>query len=173
MTRRFDRTAALGKLHMQSLCAVAHYDFNDPGAYSYEHAFQVMRELRLPHTDAEQLFSRMVFNVVARNQDDHTKNISFLMDKSGTWCLAPAYDVIYAYNPAGQWTSRHQMSINGKREDITRSDFRAVGRAMNIKRVDRIVDRVVDAVSRWGEFAEDAGVSSEQTGAIGRAHQLR
>ena len=128
MTRRFDRSKNGGKLHMQTLNAIAHFDFYDPGAYSYEQAFQLMRELRLPYKAAEQQFRRMVFNVVARNQDDHTKNISFLMNKSGEWRLSPAYDVIYSYNPSGRWTSMHQMSINGKRDNFTRDDLNAVGR---------------------------------------------
>jgi hypothetical protein len=132
MTRRFDRTAEGGKLHAQTLCALAHYDYNQPAAYSYEQAFQVMRTLRLPYTAAEQFFRRMVFNVVARNQNDHTKNISFLMDAAGQWQLAPAYDVAYAYQPGNSWTNQHQMALNGKRDNFTRDDLRAVAREMNI-----------------------------------------
>ena len=118
MTRRFDRAETGDKLHMQSLAALAHLDFNQPGANSYEQAFQVIRRLGLPSTAAEQQFRRMVFNVVARNQDDHVKNIAFLMDRSGHWSLSPAFDLVYAHNPEGRWTARHQMSINGKLDRI-------------------------------------------------------
>ena len=125
MTKRFDRQGTK-KLHLQTLCAIAHFDYNDPAAYSYEQAFQVMRQLRLPYRDAEELLRRMCFNVIARNQDDHTKNISFLMDENGEWALSPAYDVTYAYDPANKWMKDHQMSINGKRKDIKRSDMVAL-----------------------------------------------
>jgi len=172
MTRRFDRIKNKGKLHMQSLCAIAHFDFNDPGAYSYEQAFQIMRELRLPYSDAEQQFRRMVFNVVARNQDDHTKNITFLMDKNGKWRLSPAYDVIYAYNPSGEWTSRHQMSINGERDNFLKEDLISVGKEMNIKSSARIIDETVEVVSGWPNFAKDAGVESSHIKSIGKSHRL-
>ena len=172
MTRRFDRTKDKGKLHMQSLCAVAHFDFNDPGAYSYEQAFQIMRELKLPHSDAEQQFRRMVFNVVARNQDDHTKNITFLMDKSGQWHLSPAYDVIYSYNPGGDYTSKHQMSINGKRDDFFKDDLILLGKEINIKSIDRIIDDIVEVVSNWPKFAKDAGVEASRIKSIGKTHRL-
>lgn len=157
---------------MQSLCAIAYFDFNDPGVYSYEQAFQIMRELRLPYSDTEQQFRRMVFNVVARNQGDHTKNITFLMDKNGKWRLSPAYDVIYAYNPAGEWTSRHQMSINGKRDNFFKEDLISVGKEMNIKSGDRIIDEIVEVVSGWPNCAKDAGVGASQIKSIGYAHRL-
>ena len=172
MTRRFDRTKKKGKLHMQTLCAIAHFDFNDPGSYSYEQAFQIMRELRLPYSDAEQQFRRMVFNVVARNQDDHTKNITFLMDKNSKWFLSPAYDVIYAHNPTGDWTSRHQMSINGKRDDFVRDDLLSIGREMNIKSCAAIIDEVVEVVSNWPRYAKNAEVKASQIQAIGNTHRL-
>ncbi len=172
MTKRFDRTKNKKKLHMQSLCARAHFDFNNPGAYSYEQAFQIMRELKLPYSDAEQQFRRMVFNVVARNQDDHTKNITFLMDKNGQWRLSPAYDVIYAYNPTGDWTSRHQMSINGKRDNFIRDDLLSVSKEMNIKSSDRIISDIVEVVSNWPTFAKDAGVEVSQLKSIRKTHRL-
>jgi serine/threonine-protein kinase HipA len=128
MTRRFDRDRDGGKRHMQSLGALAHLDFNQPGAHSYEQAFHVMRHLGLPHADVEQLFRRMAFNIVARNQDDHVKNIAFLMDRSGVWSLAPAFDVTYAYRPSSPWVGLHQMSMNGKRADFALEDFDACGR---------------------------------------------
>jgi len=172
MTQRFDRTRNGAKLHMLSLCAMAHFDFNSPGAYSYEQVFQVMRQLRLPYKDAEQQFRRMVFNVVARNQDDHTKNISFLMDKNGVWRLSPAYDVIYSYNPAGPWTSMHQMSIAGKRDQFTRDDLNGIGQEMNIKSSNKIIDEIVETVSDWPSYAKDAGVEQSQVEGIGIVHRL-
>src|SRR5690606_21761279 len=135
MTRRFDRPAGGGKLHLQSLCALAHYDFNQAGAYAYEQAFEVARALGLPPAALEELFRRAVLNLVARNQDDHTKNIAFLMDKAGRWSLAPAYDVAYSYNPAGRWTARHQMTLNGKTDDFELADVLAFARAGGIKTV--------------------------------------
>lgn len=172
MTRRFDRTANGSKIHMQSLCGIAHFDFNQAGAYSYEQALQVMQQLQLPRRDLEQQLRRMIFNVAARNQDDHTKNIAFLMNKSGTWSLAPAFDVTYAYNPKGEWTQRHQMTINGKREAIERSDLEAVAKRFRIKKspLTEMVDEVATAIRKWPEFAATAGVSSIRTEAIARTH---
>ena len=175
MTRRFDRTADGGKLHMQSLGALAHYDYNMPGAYSYEQALQVIRELGLPMAAVEQQFRRMLFNVVARNQDDHVKNIAFLMDPQGRWSLAPAFDVTYSYNPSGVWTAKHQMTINGKREDFMRADFRACAKLVMLKRGrdKMILEEVCDAVSRWPEFAKQVGVPDTQRRQIGGTHRLK
>ncbi len=160
MTKRFDRRDDGSKLHMQSLAALAHYDFNMAGAYSYEQALAVIRRLGLSMDDVEQQFRRMAFNVIARNQDDHVKNIAFLMDKSGHWALSPAFDVTYSYNPEGTWTSTHQMTVNGKRDDFTRDDLRACGRVASMKRgvADTIIDEVRAAVDRWRDHANDAGV---------------
>lgn len=163
MTRRFDRivgSAAGEKLHMQSLCALAHYDFNMAGAYSYEQALLVVRQLQLPMQAIEQLFRRMVFNIVARNQDDHVKNIAFLMNKSGEWRLSPAFDMTYSFNPAGAWTARHQMTMNGKRDDFTMEDFSACAKTASMKRgrAAKIVAEVQATVSEWRSFAEEAGV---------------
>jgi serine/threonine-protein kinase HipA len=154
MTRRFDRTPH-GKLHMQTLCGIAHYDFNMPNAYSYEQAFGIMRRLRLTYPEAEEFYRRMVFNVVARNQDDHTKNTSFLMNRKGEWRLSPAYDMSWAYNPRGGWTSSHQMSINNKYDNITREDLLQVAHEMNVKRAEKIIDQVVEAVSQWPKLAKE------------------
>lgn len=175
MTRRFDRTAEGGKLHMQSLAALAHYDYNQPGAYAYEQALQVMRELGLPMAALEQQFRRMLFNVVARNQDDHVKNIAFLMNPQGQWSLAPAFDITYSYNPSGDWTARHQMSLNGKADDFTLADIRACARHAGLKRGrDKIIlGEVCEAVSRWPAFAKEAGVTDAQRKQIGRAHHLK
>lgn len=167
MTKRFDRQGTK-KLHLQTLCAIAHFDYNDPAAYSYEQAFQVMRQLRLPYRDAEELFRRMCFNVIARNQDDHTKNISFLMDENGEWALSPAYDVTYAYDPANKWMKDHQMSINGKRKDIERSDMVALAKKMNIKKPDEIIEKIISKVMNWSKYADKAKVSAKQTKAIER-----
>jgi serine/threonine-protein kinase HipA len=173
MTKRFDRTGGNGKLHMQSLCGLTHFDFNAPGVYSYEQLFQTMRTLRLPYRDAEQVYRRMVFNIVARNQDDHTKNFSFLMGRDGVWRLAPAYDVAYSYNPQGTFTTRHQMSVNGKRDDFTKEDLLTVARSMNIKKPSEIIEEVATAVSQWGTTAKECGVPGSRIRAIAAAHRLR
>jgi serine/threonine-protein kinase HipA len=160
MTRRFDRLSDGGKLHMQSLAALAHFDFNSAGAYSYEQAFDVIKRLGLSMHALEQQFRRMIFNVVARNQDDHVKNIAFLMDKAGAWSLSPAFDVTYAYNPTGLWTSRHQMTINGKSDAFTREDFKAVAQVAGLKRgrSETILTEVMETVKEWPRYAQTAGV---------------
>ncbi len=175
MTRRFDRPDARSKLHMQSLGALAHFDFNQAGAYSYEQALLVIRQLGLPMAALEQQFRRMLFNVVARNQDDHVKNIAFLMDKTGQWSLAPAFDITWSYNPAGAWTSRHQMSINGRRDDFTLADFKACAASAMLKRgrATAILDDVLAAVRQWPTFAADAQLSAAWTQQIGATHRLR
>lgn len=160
LTKRFDRANG-EKIHMQTLCGIAHYDFRLRRAYSYEQAFNVMRRLRLPYSQAEEMFLRMVFNVVIRNQDDHTKNISFLMDKTGKWTLSPAYDIGFAYNPKGSWTDTHQMSINGKFDDITRQDLLVCAAANNIKNAAEIIDKVCETTAKWPEMAKNCGVPQE------------
>jgi serine/threonine-protein kinase HipA len=174
MTRRFDRLPGGGKLHMQSLCALAHFDYNVPGAYSYEQALVTVRRLGLPVDSVEELFRRMAFNIVARNQDDHVKNIAFLMDRGGRWALAPAFDVIYSYNAAGAWTATHQMTLNGKRDGFTMADFRACGRTALLTRgrADAIVDQVIGAAARWPEFADQAEVPAERRDEIARHLRL-
>jgi serine/threonine-protein kinase HipA len=174
MTRRFDRAADGAKRHMQSLGALAHFDFNQPGAHSYEQAFLVIRRLGLGSVAVEQMFRRMVFNVVARNQDDHVKNIAFLMDRVGAWELAPAYDVTYAYRPSSEWTAQHQMTLNGKRRDFTLADFRAAGRvaALPRGRALRIVDQVRAVVAEWETYARRAGVDEEHVRRIAPALRL-
>ena len=162
MTRRFDRLPGGEKLHMQSLCALAHYDFNLAGAYSYEQALLVMRQLSLPMQAIEQQFRRMVFNIVARNQDDHVKNIAFLMDKQGSWSLSPAFDMTYSFNPTGAWTASHQMTMNGKRDNFSLDDFKACAKAASMKRghAATIVAEVQRRVANWRQFAEEAGVAA-------------
>jgi serine/threonine-protein kinase HipA len=175
MTRRFDRLASGEKLHMQSLCALAHYDFNLAGAYSYEQALLVMRQLQLPMDEIEQLFRRMVFNIVARNQDDHVKNIAFLMNKSGEWSLSPAFDMTYSFNPAGAWTARHQMTMNGKRDGFSMDDFNTCARTASMKRgrAAAIVADVQATVANWRSFAEAAGVPEADGERIQRTLHLR
>lgn len=172
MTRRFDR-GPKGKVHMQSLCALQHYDFNDPTGYSYEQAMLTIQELGLGMTAAMEQLRRAVFNVVARNQDDHVKNIAFLMDRTGTWSLSPAFDVIYAWQPDGQWTSRHQMSINGKRDGFDRADLVALAQTAGIKahRAAEIMDDVLSAVRNWRDHASAAGVGEKVADQIARAHR--
>lgn len=157
LTRRFDREDGR-KVHMQTLCGMAHYDFRLRRGYSYEQAFNVMRRLRLPYSQAQEMFRRMVFNVVVRNQDDHTKNISFLMDPNGRWRLSPAYDMGFAYNPSGAWTATHQMSINGKFDDLTRKDLLEFAAANNIKNASEIIDQICETASAWPELARNCGV---------------
>ncbi len=160
MTRRFDRPAGGGKLHMQSLGAIAHYDFNDAGAHSYEQALMVIRRLGMGMDSVEQQFRRTAFNVIARNQDDHVKNIAFVMDRSGRWELSPAFDLAYSYNPSGTWTDRHQMSLAGKRDGFTVEDFRQVGRVATLKRgqAERILEEIRAVVSHWPRYAKRVGV---------------
>jgi serine/threonine-protein kinase HipA len=160
MTRRFDRLESGEKLHMQSLGALAHYDFNSAGAHAYEQALLAIRQLNLPMEAIEQQFRRMAFNIVARNQDDHVKNIAFLMDKAGHWTLSPAFDLAYSYNPAGAWTHRHQMTLNGKRDGFTQADFIACANRALMKRgrAETILAEVCAAVARWPEFAQQANV---------------
>ncbi len=170
LTKRFDRKNGK-KVHMQSLCGIAHYDFNMTGAYSYENAFMIMRKLKLSKCDAEQQYRRMVFNVIARNQDDHTKNIAFLMTTKGTWKLSPAYDVTYSHNPKGAWTNSHQMSIAGKRDHFTKQDLINVGKSISLTQPGLIVDEVLDVVRQWSNFANKAGVELAVSRTIGEAHR--
>ncbi len=174
MTRRFDRLDDGGKLHMLSLGAIAHFDYNNAGAYSYEQALLAIRRLGLPMASIEEQFRRMLFNVVARNQDDHVKNIAFLMDRHGAWSLSPAFDVTYSYNPDGAWTATHQMTINGKRDDFMMDDFRACAKSAMLKRGrdKALLDEVRAAVRRWPEFAEKAGLMDVQIARIANAHRL-
>jgi serine/threonine-protein kinase HipA len=168
MTRRFDREGSKGKLHLQSLCGMSHYDFMDILSFSYEQLFETMRSLLLPYPEAEQMYRRMVFNVMARNCDDHTKNFAFIMDIFGKWKLAPAFDVCHSYRPDSEWVSQHSMSINGKRKDITRNDLITIAKKMNIKKPDVIINQAKDAVSHWDEFASQTQVKTDLRNAIGK-----
>lgn len=173
MTRRFDRTPDGDRVHMLSLCGMAHLDYNQAGAHGYEQAFQVIERLGMGKEAIEEQFRRMAFNVAARNQDDHTRNIAFLMDRRGRWRLSPAFDVTLAYNPQGQWTDRHQMSINGKRDGFERDDLLAVAERFRITRPRAlaILEAVDRAVRRWPDFADQAGVPDRRATEIGRLHR--
>ena len=166
MTRRFDRVPGKGKIHVQTWCALTHRDFQDINSYSYEDLFQTMRILGLPYPEAEQLFRRMVFNVIARNCDDHTKNFAFLMGKDGIWHLSPAYDVCHAYRPGSIWVSRHCLSVNGKRDGILRADLIAVAKQMNIKKADELISEIQEVVNRWPAYAGQTQVRNDLKQAI-------
>ena len=164
MTRRFDRLDDGDKLHMQSLAALSHLDLNNARANSYEQAFTAMRALKLPQSQLDQQFRRALFNIVARNQDDHVKNVAFLMDRDGQWRLSPAFDISYSYNPEGDWTAQHQMSLGGKRDAFTLDDLIAGGRVAGVsaKTVRSVLGEVTEAVARWESIAADVGVKPDQ-----------
>lgn len=173
MTKRFDRTSSGRKTHMQSLGALAHYDYRQPNSYSYEQAIQVMKRLMLPQKDIYQQILRAIFNVVGRNCDDHVKNIAFLMNRLGEWRLSPAFDISYSWNPGGEWTSRHQMSVNGKRDGFERSDLIALAKSAGMKKTkaERMLDRVIYIFHRWPDFAGKAGVPQAQIKKIRASHR--
>jgi len=158
MTKRFDRESGSTKHHIQTFCAIKHFDFNLVNSFSYEQLFQTMRELKLPYPDAEQMFRRMVFNVLARNCDDHTKNFAFRLKQDGKWELAPAYDICHAYQPKHQWVSQHALSINGKRTNITKTDMLEIGRLIKNKKGEEVIKEVSKTVGKWKEFADDVNV---------------
>lgn len=168
MTRRFDRTDMGEKIHVQSLCGLRHFDFNQVGFYSYEQVFETMRMLRLPYPEAEQMFLRMVFNVLARNCDDHTKNFAFLMDRAGKWRLSPAYDICHAYRPGSLWVSAQSLMVNGKREGISDDDFFEVAKKMNIKKAQEKIHRVRASVQKWTDFAEQVNLDAPLRDSIKR-----
>lgn len=158
MTKRFDREDGDVKHHIQTFCALKHFDFNEVLSFSYEQLFQTMRELKLTYPEAEQMFRRMVFNVMARNCDDHTKNFSFRLKKGGRWELAPAYDVCHAYKPHHQWVSQHALSINGKRTGIAKSDLMIIGKSIQCKHAAYIIDEIEAVVFNWKKYAHQTGV---------------
>lgn len=174
MTRRFDRDENARKRHMLSLCGIAHYDYQIPGGTSYEQALFVCKKLDLPMEDKLQLYRRMVFNIIMRNQDDHTKNISFLMDRTGAWRLSPAYDVIFSYNPNGDWTSRHQMSANGKQEGFTMADLLEVAKntGLNKAKCKTIIQDVLTASNSWEKFAKNSGIEKKRSVSIRNAFNM-
>ena len=160
MTKRFDREGNEVKHHIQTFCALKHFDYNLVNSFSYEQLFQCMRELKLTYADAEQMFRRMVFNVIARNCDDHTKNFSFILKQGGKWELSPAYDLCHAYRPGSEWVSQHALSINGKRKEITKADLLVIGKSIRCKKASEIIDEINDTVNQWKEFANDVNVNA-------------
>ena len=166
MTRRFDRVEGQ-KIHMQTLTGIAHYDFNNIGSTSYEQLFQVMRKLKLGNDQLEQMYRRMIFNVIGRNQDDHTKNTSFILPQNGEWRLSPAYDITYSFNPTpGRNTNMHQMSINGKRKEITQQDLIKIANDNSIKKSKEIIEEVVSAISNWKSKAKENGIAKDKINQI-------
>lgn len=172
MTKRFDRVGT-EKLHIQTLCAIAHFDYNDAGAFSYEQAFQIIKQLNLPHEQTLQLYRRMVFNIVARNQDDHTKNISFIMNKAGEWALSPAYDITFAYDQANPWMSAHQMTVNGKRDEFVLQDLEIVAKSTGIKNWKLIIEEVKEAVDQWKQLAAANEVDLVKINEIKKLHRMK
>ncbi len=174
MTKRFDRSLDGSKIHMQSLCAISHVDFNEPALYSYEQTIQTMKRLGLSQSDLEQQVLRAVFNVVGRNHDDHVKNIAFLMNRRGEWKLSPAFDISYAYDPNGYWTRQHQMSINGKLEMFAKEDLISMAKIAGIKtnRTLEMLDRVITTMKSWPEVAGNVGITEDRIHKIQSTHRL-
>ena len=166
MTKRFDREGGDVKHHVQTFCALKHFDYNQVKSFSYEQLFQCMRELKLTYADAEQMFRRMVFNVIARNCDDHTKNFAFLLKQGGKWELAPAYDLCHAYRPGSEWVSQHALSINGKRKEITKADLLIIGDSIRCKKASEIIDEINNTIHQWRKFADEVGVKTNLRDAI-------
>jgi len=161
MTKRFDRTGNSEKLHTQTLCAIGNFDRDE--RYSYEQIFQTIRHLNLPYSELEEMYKRMVFNIITRNHDDHTKNHSFIMDKNGQWSLAPAYDLCYSYSPSGKWTSKHQLSLNGKRDNFTMQDLLQVAERQDIKNSKTIIEQTLDVAAQWSVYANKYDVKPQFT----------
>ena len=166
MTKRFDREGNNTKHHIQTLCGIQHFDFNNIYAYSYEQIFQTMRMLKLTYPDAEQMFRRMVFNVMATNYDDHTKNFSFRLKQGGNWELSPAYDICYSYDPTNKWVNQHTLSINGKHKNITIADLKSIATANSIKRAEQIIGQINEVVGKWPTYAEQTKVEAKKRDAI-------
>lgn len=167
MTKRFDREGGETKHHIQTFCALKHFDFNLVSSFSYEQLFQTMRELKLDYQAMEQLFRRMAFNVLARNCDDHTKNFAFRLKKEGKWELAPAYDICHAYRPGSDWVSQHALSINNKRKDILKEDLLIIGESIKCKKSGHIIEEISETIGRWREFAMEVEVNKGLVDAIG------
>lgn len=160
MTKRFDREGNV-KHHLQTLCGIQHYDFNDMYGYSYEQLFQTMRLLRLTYPEAEQMFRRMVFNVLATNYDDHTKNFSFILKKDEQWRLAPAYDLCFSYDPNNHWVSQQTLSVNGKRSTITKEDLLTIAKDNSIKKGAKIIEQINSVIRHWNKYADQAEVRKD------------
>jgi serine/threonine-protein kinase HipA len=165
LTQRFDRIDGK-KIHSQTLNSIANLDYNNPLINSYEQCFSVMRKLNLSQSEIEQQFKRMVFNVMSKNLDDHTKNISFLMNDIGKWSLSPAYDLTHSYDPNNKWLKQHQMSINGKRNNIEYNDLIEVAEKQMIGNTNFIIQEVQEGVSNWIKIAKNLDIPLEKTNKI-------
>jgi serine/threonine-protein kinase HipA len=155
ITQRFDRVGNT-KVHVQTLNGLAHIDYKKPGSFSYAELFNIARQLKLPATDAQQILKRMVFNIIARNHDDHSKNFAFIL-KNNQWSLAPAYDLAYSYKPGSKWVNSHWMSLNGKRDDFTRADFYSLeklGPLFGKSKLDALIDETIECVAKWQTLAK-------------------
>jgi len=162
MTKRFDREGSEKKHHIQTFCAMQHFDYTNVRGYSYEQLFQTMRSLRLPYPQAEQMFRRMVFNILASNCDDHTKNIAFRLKEGEVWELAPAYDISWSFNATSEWVSQHVLSVNGKRKNISKHDLLTIAKSINIKKGNQIIDQIFAIVKNWPTYAEQTKVKPEK-----------
>jgi serine/threonine-protein kinase HipA len=172
MTKRFDRAVGNTHHHIQTLCAMNHLDFKKKGTNSYEQLFVTMDKLSLPYEQKEEAYRRMVFNVVGKNCDDHTKNISFRLRQGQPWELAPAYDISFAHNPSGEWTHQHLMSINGRFKDFTRADLLALSNRFGIGSAANVIDQVVASIALWPTFAAEAAVPRDVANNIVSFHLL-
>ena len=171
MTKRFDREGTQ-KHHVQTWCALEHFDYNDVFSFSYEQLFQTMRMLRLSYPEMEQMFRRMVFNVMARNCDDHTKNFAFRLKREADWELAPGYDICHAYRPNSQLVSQHAISVNGKRNNIQKKDLLSIAESMYIKRASQMIDQINNVVANWKNYADEVKVNAKLRDAIALTHVL-
>ncbi|TXC76048.1 type II toxin-antitoxin system HipA family toxin [Luteibaculum oceani] len=161
LTQRFDRDPEGHKFHVQTFCALQHFDYNDMLSFSYEQLFQTMRQLRLKYGDAEQMYRRMVFNVLASNCDDHTKNFGFILKPDGVWRLAPAYDLCFAYNPTNFWVNQQTLSVRGKRQGISKGDLLEIANENSIKKGKEIIELVEGVVQQWSAYAKEVELDSE------------
>jgi serine/threonine-protein kinase HipA len=172
MTRRFDRKGNR-KIHMQTLCAMAHLDYKQLATHDYAQLFLTIDRLGLGYEAMEEAFRRMAFNVISANCDDHTKNFSFILEKGGDWQLSPAYDVTHAYNPKAPNLHQHLMSVNGKFRNITREDLLVVANRFGIGTANRVIKAVAEAVGQWPEVAQATGVDAKEIEKIRSHHQIQ
>ena len=173
LTKRFDRTDNGDKIHMQTFCALAGIDYKIQKASNYETLFRVMKRLKLPYNQFEQQYRRMLFNVVARNHDDHVKNFTFLMSKDGKWQISPAYDLSFSYKPGGTWTNEHQSSINGKFDNFTKDDLIGFAKKFGIKKANSILGEVISAVNKWSNIASEVEIPKERIKFINNSFRIK
>jgi serine/threonine-protein kinase HipA len=166
LTKRFDRGPNNEKIHMQTLCAMNHLDYKKKSTNSYEQLFMTMHLLNLDRSDFVEGYRRMVFNILSRNCDDHTKNFSFVLPRNGQWKFSPAYDLTFSHNPLGEWTNQHLMSVNGKWKDFVFQDLLIIADRFGIGEAKSIIEQVKQALSKWREFADIAGIASVQAESI-------